>query len=98
MGGGLAFAQRHKVHQDRGAAVGGDELGFEDQRVVDIAALDAQVRSCRRRSRCDLPAPIVRVAQQGCKARRRVKAGQQSQSMEPSRETSAAVSQSPMRA
>src|SRR5262249_2969318 len=74
MGPGPPSAQGHEVDQDdRTAAVGSGELGFEDQRVVPVTAPRARARSCGGWR--DLPTAIARVAQQRRKTRPRVEAG-----------------------
>jgi hypothetical protein len=70
IGRGTPLAQRHEVDQV-GLAIGGRELGFEDQRVGPIAAGDPQVRiRCWR----DPPSAVVGVAQQRRETRVRVEA------------------------
>jgi hypothetical protein len=61
-----------KVYQDGCAAVGGGELGFEDQRVASVAALDPNFRLPFNSRRGDLPAATVGIPQERCKTSRRV--------------------------
>jgi hypothetical protein len=61
-----------KVYQDGCAAVGRGELGFEDQRVASVAALDPNLRLSSSDRWGDLPTAIVGVAQERRKTRRGV--------------------------
>ena len=78
----------------RDDAVVGLELGLEDQRVVAVAPRDLRGRSAGAISQRPCSGVPSRAAKQAPESKR----GKQSQSIEPSRPTSAAVSQSPMRA
>src|SRR3984893_838014 len=76
MGAGPPPAQGHEVDQDdRTAAVGGGELGFEDKRVAPVAAPDPRVRVRSCGGWGNPPTALVRVAQQGRQTRPRVEAG-----------------------
>jgi len=66
------LAHRHKVHQNGRAAIGGSELGFENQRVASVATLDPKFRLPSNSRRGDLPTAIVGVSQERCKTSRRV--------------------------
>src|SRR5262249_30569916 len=50
-----------KVYQDGCAAVGGGELGFEDQRVASVAALDPNFRLPFNSRRGDLPQDLIAI-------------------------------------
>ena len=82
----MAVAQRHEVDQ-RDGALGGFEARFQDQRVAAIAAGDAcAVRRCGAISQ----RPCSGVPSSAAKQASESKRGQHSQSIEPSRPTSAA--------
>jgi hypothetical protein len=66
------LAHGHEIYKDDCAAIGGSELGFKDERVGSVAALDSNLRFRSNGRRGDLPAAIVGIAKERCKTRRRV--------------------------
>ncbi len=86
-------ARRHEVDQGRDA-VGRLERGLENERIRPIAAGYA----CIGIPGGDVPAPVLDGAEQSREAGPGVETGKQSQSIEPVRDTSATVSQSPISA
>ena len=84
---------RHEI-DDRHLAVLGLEDSFEHQGARTVATVDLAYAA----NGSDQPSAVLRSAQEGGEACRKSKRGRQSQSIDPSRATKAAVWQSPMRA
>ena len=85
--------QRHEVDEVDGA-VRGLEAGLEDQRAVPVALRGRRGAAV---GRADQPAPVLGPPSSAAKVLSESKRGQHSQSIEPSRPTSAALWQSPIR-
>ena len=88
--GGVA-ARRHEIDQ-RDHAVGGLEPRLQDQRIVPVAARGSVTSPAGAISQ----RPCLEVPSNAAKQASESKAGQHSQSIDPSRPTRAAVSQSPI--
>jgi hypothetical protein len=86
-------AQRHEIGDSRRAARG-LEARLENQRIAAIGSRRAR----RGVGRANEPAAVLRLPSSAAKQAPESKRGQHSQSIEPSRVTKAAVSQSPMMA
>jgi hypothetical protein len=84
---------RHAVGQEDGTGIG-EELGFQDEREVAVSAANL----AHLAGRGEQPSAMFRRAEQGGKTGPESKRGRHSQSIEPSRSTSAAVWPSPIRA
>ena len=87
---GVAAARRHEIN-DGDYAIGGLETGLENQRVLAVGSRPAGIRVGHVNDPAAVPSSAAKQAPES-------KRGQHSQSIEPDRETSAAVSQSPISA